>query len=564
MKKRFLSLILMGVLFLSATACGGSGTDAGSGTDSGASASQSQESGQESQSGPGAAEDTEQSEPQAQESEEPITLTIANVGSSQPYPNGESAEDNWWTRQYKERFNVDVKTEWYTTDGDSYNTKLNMAIVSKSIPDAFTATSLRQLKELVDADLLLDMTPYFEEYASDLVKSIAKQDPDTFNTGYIDGKMYGVTQMHYGWSSNPYYVWLRSDWMQEQNLEAPKTIDDLVNIMTTFQNAYGGWGLAADKTLYTFKSLALAWGAQPDIWITKEDGTMEPGAIQPEMKEALAAFAKWYEDGLIDPNFTTYDMTAMNNGVIDGSIGVEVFQQWWGYNPGADVVKQNGPEAIFYPYELPKATQDVLYPISYTNRGYTVVSKDCEHPEAVIKLINFYADAFFNPDADEEAKFLLADTTYGDYAHITPFRIQDTTVEDQNLEQVTYAIENNDPDSITLGTASQKYIGAKKWIDDQDPSGLGDYLQHGAGEFAAFRLAINILNEKRYQLNAIWGLTPEEMDTYGSTLDDILTEGFTKIIIGDEDVSYFDELVSNWRTAGGDTVIQAVNEMYKE
>ena len=82
--------------------------------------------------------------------------------------------------------------------------------------------------------------------------------------------------------------------------------------------------------------------------------------------------------------------------------------------------------------------------------------------------------------------------------------------------------------------------------------------------FAAFRLAVNILNEKRYQLNAIWGLTPDEMDTYGSTLDDILTEGFTKIIIGDEDVSYFDELVSNWRTAGGDTVIEAVNKMYAE
>lgn len=129
MKKRFLSLILMGALFLSATACGGSGTDAGSGTDSGASASQSQENGQESQSGPGATEDTEQSEPQAQESEEPITLTIANVGSSQPYPNGESAEDNWWTRQYKERFNVDVKTEWYTNDGDSYNTKIGRAHV---------------------------------------------------------------------------------------------------------------------------------------------------------------------------------------------------------------------------------------------------------------------------------------------------------------------------------------------------------------------------------------------------------------------------------------------------
>lgn len=556
MKKRFLSLFLTGALLLSVTAC------AGSGTDSATSAGQPQESTQQTQPAPEAAEDTQQSAPDTQESGELITLTIANVGSSQPYPNGESAEDNWWTRQYRERFNVDVKTEWYTNDGESYNTKLNMAIVSKSIPDAFTATSLRQLRELADAGLLLDMTPWFEEYASDLVKSIAAQDPDTFNTGYIDGKMYGVTQMHYGWSSNPYYVWLRNDWMQEQNLQAPKTMDELVSIMKTFQDAYGGWGLAADKTLYTFKSLALAWGAQPDIWITKEDGTMEPGAIQPEMKEALAVFAGWYKDGLIDPNFTTYDMTAMNNGIIDGSIGVEVFQQWWGYNPGADTVKQNGPEAIFYPYELPSATQDVLYPMSYTNRGYTVVSRDCEHPEAVIELINFYADVFFNPDVDEDAKFLLTDTVYGDYAHITPFRIQDTTVEDQNLEQVTRAIDNNDPDSITLGTASQKYIGSMKWIDAQDPTGLGDYLQHGAGEFAAFRLAGNILNEKRYQLNAIWGLTPDAMDTYGSTLDDILTEGFTKIIIGDEDVSYFDELISNWRTAGGDTVIGAVNEMY--
>lgn len=558
MKKRFLSLLLANALILSVTACSGSGTD------SAASTSQPKDSTQESQSDSGTAEDTEEADTKIDETGETITLTIANVGSSQPYPNGESAEDNWWIRQYKERFNVEVKTDWYTNDSESYNTKLNMAIVSKSIPDAFTATSLGQLKELADADLLMDMTPYFEEYASDLVKSIAAQDPDTFNTGYIDGKMYGVTQMHYGWSSNPYYVWLRNDWMQEQNLKAPETIDDLVNIMTTFKDVYGGWGLAADKSLYIFKALALAWGAQPDIWITKEDGTMEPGSIQPEMKDALAVFAQWYKDGLIDPNFTTYDMTAMNNGIIDGSVGVEVFQQWWGYNPGADVVKQNGAEAIFYPYELPKATHEVLYPMSYTNRGYTVVSKECEHPEAVIKLINFYADVFFNPEADEDTKFLLTDTAYGDYAHITPFRIQDTTVEDQNLEQVTYAIENDDPDSITLGTAAQKYLGATQWINDQNPAGLGDYLQHGAGEFAAFRLAVNILNDKRYQLNAIWGQTPEEMDTYGSTLDDILTEGFTKIIIGDEDVSYFDDLVSSWRTAGGDTVIQAVNEMYEK
>ena len=139
MKKRFLSLLLTGALLLSVTACG-------SGTDNAPASRTGEESAQETQSEPESEQESQKTEVQTQESGEPITLTIANVGSSQPYPNGESAEDNWWTRQYKERFNVDVKTEWYTNDGDSYNTKLNMAIVSKSIPDAFTATSLRQLK----------------------------------------------------------------------------------------------------------------------------------------------------------------------------------------------------------------------------------------------------------------------------------------------------------------------------------------------------------------------------------------------------------------------------------
>ena len=48
----------------------------------------------------------------------------------------------------------------------------------------------------------------------------------------------------------------------------------------------------------------------------------------------------------------------------------------------------------------------------------------------------------------------------------------------------------------------------------------------------------------------------------GTTLDDILTEGFTKIITGEVPVDYFDTLVEEWRTAGGDTATKEVNEMY--
>ena len=39
----------------------------------------------------------------------------------------------------------------------------------------------------------------------------------------------------------------------------------------------------------------------------------------------------------------------------------------------------------------------------------------------------------------------------------------------------------------------------------------------------------------------------------GTTLEDILTEGFTKIIIGDQPIDYFDTVVDNWKAAGGRT-----------
>lgn len=547
MKKRIIALLLTLAMVLALAACG--------------TTTQTTET-------TSAANNTPSSTEKADTASQTITLTTAMVddGSNGTWLEGEDITNNWWTKQYKERFNIDVVTEWYTSDWDTFGTKLNMAIINQDLPDTVRVEKLSQLEELVEADLVMDLTEVWETYACDELKALAAADADTFATGTIDGKMYGIAQLSYGWSSNPYYVWLRSDWMQEQGFDAPASMEDLVNIMTTFKEVYGGYGIAADKTLYAFYALAGAWGAYPSIWITNEEGTMEPGSIQPEMKDALAEFAQWYADGLIDPNFTTYDMAAMNTGVAAGDVGVEIYQQWWGYNPGVDVVNENGAESIFLPYEIPAATTQWLHGVTFTNGGYTVISKDCEHPEAVIELMNFVYYANYALDADEDAEIheMRNNSDMQGYAHVTgAFRMLDPTTEDQNLVQVTEAIQTGNTDCLTLVAAQGKYRGSMKWIEDKDSSGLGDYLQHGAGEFAAFGLAADIFSNNRYILDGLWGKTPEIMNTYGSTLDDLLLEGFTKIIIGDKDVSYFDELVANWRSAGGDEVIAAVNEMYK-
>ncbi|MBQ1438684.1 MAG: hypothetical protein IIZ10_03265, partial [Solobacterium sp.] len=70
------------------------------------------------------------------------------------------------------------------------------------------------------------------------------------------------------------------------------------------------------------------------------------------------------------------------------------------------------------------------------------------------------------------------------------------------------------------------------------------------------------VDEKHYVQDEKWGPDTPTLQAAGSTLNGILIEGFTKIIIGEKPIDYFDEVVQQWRTAGGDKATQEINETY--
>ena len=51
-------------------------------------------------------------------------------------------------------------------------------------------------------------------------------------------------------------------------------------------------------------------------------------------------------------------------------------------------------------------------------------------------------------------------------------------------------------------------------------------------------------------------------DSLKRSLDDILTEGFTKIIVGEKDIDFFDTLVADWEKAGGEKATEEINTTY--
>ena len=87
-------------------------------------------------------------------------------------------------------------------------------------------------------------------------------------------------------------------------------------------------------------------------------------------------------------------------------------------------------------------------------------------------------------------------------------------------------------------------------------------MQQGSPK-SAYRISKEMIDNDEIVKDAYWGQQVETLLDSGSTLDDILTEGFTKIIVGEEPVEYFDTLVENWEAAGGEAATKEVNELCK-
>ncbi len=493
--------------------------------------------------------------------EEVTITTVVEENTGTVFYEGEDWNNNAWYDAYKERFNINVENLWVSND---YATKLNLSIADGDLPDVFHVDA-SQLQQLVEAGLIYDLTELFDVYSSDTLKGYYEYDPDTFATGFFDGKLYGIPQETYGIIDQFQYVWIRKDWKDDLGIADPETMEDVVNIARAFKENYGAFGFAEQQNLDCFERMALAYDAHPDIWVETENG-VEYGSIQPEMKEALAEYANWYQEGILSPTFITDDWDALSQELINGQCGIMFGPQWLGYNPVPNVIENLGPEAIFEPYEIPTISgEPIKGSVSNGNRGYIVISKNCKHPEAAMKLINFFCYMMDDATGVEDNVFIMSlfDNNYPNIPYglcvINPETDYNQYI--QISEAVQKYLNGEEVDSADYGKNGSKLDSCIEWLESYDTTGVGDYLQQGNAR-SAYGFAKEYVDNEQYVKNMLWGANPESLNTMGSTLNDILTEGFTKIITGEQPISYFDTVVEQWKAAGGDTVTADINEMY--
>ena len=167
-------------------------------------------------------------------------------------------------------------------------------------------------------------------------------------------------------------------------------------------------------------------------------------------------------------------------------------------------------------------------------------------------------------DEGEEEDMDFINELFGNNNNVIPYalRVINPNTDYNQFVKVTDTLAVSlDEDPATLGKDGVKYANSVDFIKEGAATGVGDYLQQG-GPKSAYRISKEIIDNEEYIRDAMWGPQTETLLSAGSTLDDILIEGFTKIIVGEESIDYFDTLVADWENAGGAKATEEINETY--
>ncbi|WP_338016892.1 extracellular solute-binding protein [Paenibacillus antri] len=427
--------------------------------------------------------------------------------------------------------------------------QFNLMIASGELPDVIEypwAAAPKGADSLIKEGRILRLNELIAEHAPNLTK-ILDENPDyrkmvTTDEGNIYVMPFIMGDPSLSVVHGPI---VREDWLKKLGLEQPTTIAEWEAMLTAFRDGDPNGNGQKDEIpfLFNINDIDLdhlfvgAWGITQDFY--QENGTVKYGPIQPEFKEYLATLAKWYKDGLIDPDFATTDGKLKDAKVTGNQLGA--FTGYPGSSIGRyiDLMKENPEFSLVGPVypaleEGGYAMGNYSYPFSGIGAA---VSATADNPEQIVKWLDY--------KYSEEGHFLFNFGIEG----------ESYTMVDGYPTYTDVILKN--PDGLPITQAMAKYFTAN-WSGPfiQDKRYMEQYYQ---------------LDQQK-QANQNWSqadhskhlppltLTADESSKTASIMNDVKTyrdEMINRFIMGAEPIDNFDKFVSTIENMGIQEAIAA-------
>lgn len=502
----------------------------------------------------------------------PIAMTsVMGTAGWATFPEGETWDnDNRWMKLIRETLGINIKWNWLV-DSTQYDNKINVSIASDDLPDLMLV-SKKQLNQLVDADMVEDLTQAYDTYAMPYLKQqVSEALGAAQQMATYDGKLMALPMYNGDPRDALVSLYIRSDWLDKLGLPDPKSIDDLVNVADAFVNrdpdgngkpdTLGLGILSATMGGGSMGGFLNGYNAYPDIWVDDGSGQLSFGSTAPEMKTALGKLQDMYKSGLIDREFGTKDYNRLKEDVVSGKLGMFYGTVSESALIAADLIKKD-PKAAWKALPLPSIDGTPAKPsVGVSVGGFYVVKKGFEHPEAAVKLMNLFIQKVYGEDEygknGDNKNYAWVDNAKYAMHILSPVT---GYVKDYNYRLVRDALKANDPSQLNE-SLKQTYELVKS-TDGSDPEKWQQWWIHQPA-VSPFEV------RDQYQLqpdgvvvDKYFGGSTKTMDEKMSTLSTMQNELFVKIIMNGAKVDEFDNYVANWKKLGGEKIMQEVNEWY--
>ena len=513
----------------------------------------------------------------------PETVTVHLGGSLNPnakLPDGMAYDDNPYIDFLKEDLNIEVVYDWVASSTD-FEEKMNLCIGSNTVPELMNVNAT-QYRALLKYDMIQPLDKYFDDYASDALKSYVKSGGEELQKCITneDGELMAIPAPAIT-AGGINEMWIRQDWLDNLGLEVPRTWDEMAAVAEAFvtqdpdgngeadtigilgpgnsdhMNAIGGNQFGLDPLFSSFQSY-------PQYWLQDEDGTVKYGSIQPETRTALEKIQKLYTDKLIDPEMLV--RSNCQEAVLSGKVGI-FFGPWWcGYTVGDATL---AGEADWRAYFTPLSEDGNYYThMAEPTTKYVVASKSCKNPEAAFKIINneianeqqWIADGITSTEISTADLYPLfnvydnADEIETSYDALTKYLAGEITMDDVDFSR--HKLLKGDMEAVTeLKKEPYDDFSLDKWNLDSDlaKTQLPRLVSILVGEAPS-------VNDKYIPVYNAYNGQTETMQAKWANLKKMEEETFAKIVMGKADISEFDTFVENWKNQGGDQILKEIND----
>lgn len=341
-----------------------------------------------------------------------ITLSLFSPLDSKASVSLTSMEENHTMQYYESISGVHIQffhPSSATSTGEALNVMISSGELTDLIGNIMNASD--NLDTLIENKVILRLNEYIDQYGYNLYQVF--QEYPEFHTQVMtyEGNigLYPTSRLDPSCRYFESFI-IRQDWLDKLNLQKPTTVDEWYTVLKAFAtqdpngngkndelpfvgNSNEQMGVYRLGSLFGFNSCFYKQYACSIM-----DGKVVFASDAPQFEEYITTMAKWYQEGLIDPEYASTDATSWKEKVLSNLAGCFYGKMNGGIGTllGSYDYANGDPnfnlEPISYAVTSDGTSYD-FYSQEIFDQGGIAVSASCEHIEEAIKWLDYmYSD----------------------------------------------------------------------------------------------------------------------------------------------------------------------------